>query len=275
LRIEFPGAIYHVESKGRPGMAVYKDEEDRKRFLNVLSNVVDRFGWLIHSYILMDSGYRFVLEIPEGNLSKGMRQLNGVYTQLFNKRHDVRGPVFQGRFKSVLFEKKSFLLPVCRDVVLGSRESKKNQGSTANSWSSYKAIAGQEKAPQFLYVKDVLSFFGKREETARRKYREYMRKKIVGGSPLSDRKSQVLLGRPKFLNEMKPILEGQRLAKKGPKLVRRRKSLKVLFKKIDGKTREMRNQLISEAHIDHGYTLMEIGDELGLHYTTVSKVINK
>ena len=102
-----------------------------------------------------------------------------------------------------------------------------------------------------------------------------MRKKIVGGSPLSDRKNQVLLGRPKFLNEMKPILEGQRLAKKGPKSARRRKSLKVLFKKIDEKTRENRNQLISKAHIDYGYTLMEIGDQLGLHYTTVSKVINK
>ena len=104
LRIEFPGATYHVESKGGPEAEVFRDEDDKKSFLDVLTNVVARFGWLVHSYSIMRSSYRIVLEVPKGNLSRGMRQLNGVYTQIYNKKHGLSGPVFQGRFKSILFE---------------------------------------------------------------------------------------------------------------------------------------------------------------------------
>ena len=87
VRIEFPGAVYHVTSKGNEGQIVFDDADDRGVFLNVLDNVVVRFGWLIHSYVLMDDHYRLVVEVPEANLSKGMRQLNGVYTQRYNSRH--------------------------------------------------------------------------------------------------------------------------------------------------------------------------------------------
>ena len=87
------------------------DKDDRGVFLNVIDNVVQRFGWLLHSYVLMDDHYHLVVEVPGANLSKGMRQLNGVYTQHFNRRHQVDGPIFQGRFKSVVFEKKEYLLP--------------------------------------------------------------------------------------------------------------------------------------------------------------------
>ena len=117
VRIEFPGAVYHVTSKGNEGQIVFDDADDRGVFLNVLDNVVVRFGWLIHSYVLMDDHYRLVVEVPEANLSKGMRQLNGVYTQHINRRHSQEGPIFHGRFKSILLEKKNYLLPVCRHVV--------------------------------------------------------------------------------------------------------------------------------------------------------------
>ena len=76
VRIEFPGAVYHVTSKGRDGQIVFGDADDRLVFLNVLDNVVVRFGWLVHSYVLMDDHYHVVVEVPEANLSKGMRQLN-------------------------------------------------------------------------------------------------------------------------------------------------------------------------------------------------------
>ncbi len=274
VRIEFPGATYHVTSKGKDKSVVFKDAEDQGVFLNVVENVVDRFGWLVHSYVILDNHYHLVVEVPEANLSKGMRQLNGVYTQHVNRRHHKEGPIFQGRFKSVLFEKKKFLLPICRHVV--TNPARMNDPISYNSykWSSYRATAGQVKKPSFLYTGDVLGSFGKREKDSQRKYREYVRKGVHAQSPLDERTSQVLLGSPRFLNEMQPILHGERLSKRGPKAARRRRSLNSIFKKVDDKTRIERNDLIRKAHLDFGYTLMEIGDHLGLHYTTVSKVIN-
>lgn len=274
VRIEFPGAVYHVTSKGRDGQVVFKDQDDRGVFLNVIENVVDRFGWLMHSYVLMNDHYHLVVEVPGANLSKGMRQLNGVYTQHVNRRHDQEGPIFQGRFKSVLIEKKNYLLPVCRHVVTNPSRNQDQQNFASYKWSSYRALAGQVKGPAFLHQDDVLRFFGKREKDAQRKYRDYIKQGIGGDSPLDQRTSQVLLGSARFLNEMQPILQGERLSKRGPKAARRRRGLPALFKKVDAKTRLERNELIKKAHLDFGYTLMEIGNHLGLHYTTVSKVIN-
>ena len=107
VRIEFPGATYYVTSKSRDEHVIFLDDEDRGSFLNMLENVVERFRWLVHSFVLLEHHYEMVVEVPNSNLSKGMRQLNGVYTQHFNRRHGQEGPIFHGRFKSVLFEKKS------------------------------------------------------------------------------------------------------------------------------------------------------------------------
>ncbi|MCH7741241.1 MAG: transposase [Proteobacteria bacterium] len=274
VRIEFPGACYHVTSKGTKGRTVFKGKEDRAVFLNVLENVIRRFGWLLHSYVLMDDHYHLVVEVPEANLSKGMRQLNGVYTQHFNRKHDEEGPIFHGRFKSVLFEKKEYLLPLCRHVVLnpvrkGSPAVLKNY-----RWSSHRATAGDIGKPDYLCPDSVLGFFGKREKENQRKYREYVKDGIGVESPLNQRSFQVLLGSPRFLSEMQPILNGEKMAKRGPKRAKRRRSLNAMFKNIAAGTRVERNELIRRAHVDYSYTLMEIGEHIGLHYTTVSKVVN-
>ena len=151
VRIEFPGAVYHVTSKGSEGQIVFDDADDRGVFLNVLDNLVVRFGWLIHSYVLMDDHYHLVVEVPEANLSKGMRQLNGVYTQHVNRRHAQEGPIFHGRFKSILLEKKNYLLPVCRHVVTNPGRLKGAPNFSSYKWSSYRALAGQVKAPTLLH----------------------------------------------------------------------------------------------------------------------------
>jgi REP element-mobilizing transposase RayT len=79
LRIEFAGALYHVTSRGDRREPIFEDEEDRRTFLNVLAEVVDRSNWVCHAYCLMTNHYHLVVETPDGNLSKGMRQLNGMY----------------------------------------------------------------------------------------------------------------------------------------------------------------------------------------------------
>ena len=118
LRIEFAGAVYHVTSRGNHRAMIYEDDGDRVLFLEVLESVVERFNWLCHAYCLMGNHYHLLIETPEGNLSAGMRHLNQVYTQRYNRAHGVVGHLFQGRFKSVLIEKEAHLLEVCRYVVL-------------------------------------------------------------------------------------------------------------------------------------------------------------
>ena len=81
LRIEFPGAVYYITYRGNAKQSIYLDEEDRNNFLKILTSVVQRFNWLCHAYCLMENHYHLIIETPEGNLSRAMRQLNDVYTQ--------------------------------------------------------------------------------------------------------------------------------------------------------------------------------------------------
>jgi REP element-mobilizing transposase RayT len=113
LRIEYEGAVYHVTSRGNERKPVFKDDGDREVFLDILHKVNKRYNFLCYAYCLMDNHYHLIIETPDGNLSKGMRQLNGVYTQAFNKRHHRVGHIFQGRYKAVLIQKESHLLEVC------------------------------------------------------------------------------------------------------------------------------------------------------------------
>ncbi|MCP4489210.1 MAG: hypothetical protein GY820_18140 [Gammaproteobacteria bacterium] len=114
LRLEFPGALYHITSRGDRREDIYHGDEDRVLFLSVLGRVCDTYNWVCHSYCLMSNHYHLLIETPEANLSKGMRQLNGVYTQSYNRSHDVTGHVFHGRYKAILVEKQSYLLELSR-----------------------------------------------------------------------------------------------------------------------------------------------------------------
>ena len=96
LRIEYPGALYHITNRGNARQAIFSDTVDREAFLALLAEVIERFGWLCHAYCLMDNHYHLVVETPDPNLSVGMRHLNGVYTQRFNRRHQRIGYLFRG-----------------------------------------------------------------------------------------------------------------------------------------------------------------------------------
>lgn len=118
LRIEYAGALYHVTSRGNAQEAIYREDKDRRDYYSVVAEVCERFNWVIHAYCLMDNHYHLLVETPEGNLSKGMRHLNGVYTQRFNQNHARVGHVFQGRYKAILVQKESYLLELARYIVL-------------------------------------------------------------------------------------------------------------------------------------------------------------
>ena len=102
IRLEFAGALYHVTSRGDRREDIYEDDADREAFLSLLSVVCESYNWTCHAYCLMSNHYHLLIETPDANLSKGMRQLNGMYTQKFNRLHNRVGHVFQGRYKAIL-----------------------------------------------------------------------------------------------------------------------------------------------------------------------------
>ena len=149
LRIEFPGAVYHVTSRGNERKAVFRDDQDRKMFLDTLKGVTLRYNWLCHAYCLMENHYHLLIDTPDGNLSIGMRQLNGIYTQRFNKRHGRVGHLFQGRFKAVLVRKDSHLLEACRYVVLNPVRAGRVQRPEEWIWSWLQEICQGWNGPSF------------------------------------------------------------------------------------------------------------------------------
>jgi REP element-mobilizing transposase RayT len=277
LRIEFPSAIYHVTSRGNARGPIFKDEGDRLVFLGVLEQAIERFNWLCHAYCLMDNHYHLMIETPDANLTTGMRHLNGVYTQRFNRRHKRVGHVFQGRFKGILVERDSHLLELCRYVVLNPVRAKMTPRAGDYRWSSYRATAGMEKAPAFLTCDWVLSQFARTHAIAEQRYRQFVREGIKSESPWNRLRGQILLGSEAYIRKIQPLLARRGNLKEIPRVQRlvSRPPLKEALQLDRLDTKPKRDHAIQTAHLKHGYTLTEIGTHLGLHYTTISKVVNQ
>lgn len=277
LRLEFPGAIYHLTSRGNARAPIFADDGDRELFLGTLAHVVERFHWRCHAYCLMDNHYHLLIETLDPNLSKGMRQLNGLYTQRFNRRHGRVGHVFQGRFKAILVERDSYLLELCRYVVLNPVRAKMVKQPKQYQSSSYRATAGIDAAPPFLTCDWVLSLFGKQRHAAQLKYRAFVKEGIGAPSPWEHLRGQVILGTEAFANKLKPALTRKNALREVPRVQRlaHRPALAKLLDEKPTSTKARRQAAVRAAHVEHGYTLAEIGAHLGIHYTTVSRIVNR
>jgi len=278
LRIEFPGAVYHVTSRGNAKADIFREDGDRQLFLKVLTQVVKRFNWLCHAYCLMDNHYHLLIETPEGNLSAGMRQLNGVYTQAFNRKHGRVGHVFQGRFRSILVEKQSHLLELCRYVALNPVRAGACEHPSHHPWNSYLATLGKQPCPSFLTTDWVLGNFFRSRGKARIAYQKFVEDGLSTSSrsPWTQLRGQIVLGGDAFLQRIRDLLEDQDLAAEIPRHQRHigRPALETLLPRGGSLSKQERNRLIREAHLAHGYRLAEIARASGLHYTTISKIVN-
>ena len=277
LRVEFPGAVYHVTARGDGRTAIFRDDEDRAKFLDILRRTVELRGWICHAYCLMGNHYHLVIETPEANLSRGMRSVNGEYTQAFNRRHRRPGHLFQGRFKAVLVEKESHLLELCRYVVLNPVRARgmRVAGPGKWRWSSYRATAGKEAAPAFLSMKWVLSRFGGKGKEARRRYARFIARGKGMKAALPDAAGGFIVGSETFLESIQSHLERKREVREHPRRERHagRPSLTALLgRKGLKRDKAARDGAVREAYARHGYTLSEIGDFLGLHYSTISRI---
>ena len=271
LRIEYPGAVYHVTSRGNARNKIFSNDQDREIFLSVLGTVVKRYNWLCHAYCLMDNHYHFMIETPDANLSMGMRQLNGIYTQKYNRRHHKTGHLLEGRFKAILVQKDNYLLELCRYVVLNPVRAGVVEKPEAWRWSSYQATAVLRNEPYYLTTDWILGLFNNTRTVAQKQYRKFVREGIQRGTPWEELQGQVLLGGDEFVKKFKDFLEDKRQVKEIPRRQRyvSRPSLDKIFSGQEAKGQ--RDMSINTAHMSHGYTLKEIADYLGIHYTTVSK----
>jgi len=277
LRIEYPGAVYHVTSRGNARNAIYVDDGDREAFLRVLHSVITRYGWVCHSYCLMGNHYHLLLETPEANLSQGMRQLNGVYTQTYNKRHGFVGHLFQGRFKSILVEKDSYLLSLCRYIVQNPVAAQLTQTPDEWIWSSFRATAGLARVPEWLTVDWILCHFDENIDRARDRYREFVGKGITEINPWNALIGRVILGKEGFAKTLEPLLEDKLPQSEIPKPQRMilRPSLDVLLGGDLPISRAARDEKIYQAHRDFGYSMKNISDFLRVHYATVSRAVKR
>jgi putative transposase len=262
LRVEFSGAIYHLTSRGNARQKVFFTDADRELFLDTLTGVVSRYGWICHAYCLMANHYHLLVETPKANLSLGMRQLNGMYTQSFNRRHNRVGHLFQGRFKAILVEKESYLLELCRYIVLNPVRVKGKGEIGAWKWSSYRATAGLASVPEFLSTDWILEQFGKNRAKAQKQYRTFVREGLES-RPWEELKGQIYLGSEAFIERHSP---GNQELKEIPRV--QLKAVKPSLERIFAKSGK---RAIVQAYREHGYRLQEIAAHLGVHYATVSR----
>jgi len=222
----------------------------------------------------MDNHYHLLIETPDGNLSKGMRSLNGVYTQAFNKTNNTVGHIFQGRYKAFLIEKDEYLLEVARYIVNNPVRANMVSSPRLYKWSSYRATAGSLIKPDFLMTDWVLGMFSKNKKTAQNQYKAFVKEGIGEESPFSEAKG-VILGSDFFVSHVWDITKGSESIKDIPSKQRivGRPSLKELFQDI--KSMSHRNRVIYFARNRFGYSNTDIAGHVGMSDSRVSHIIKR
>jgi len=275
LRIEFPGAVYHITSRGTGKRNIFFNNKDRKMFLSLLWEVVEREKWICYAYCLMDNHYHLLIETTRPNLSRGMRELNGIYAQKLNYIKNSVGHVFESRYKSILVDKDNYLLELCRYIALNPVRAKMVESPEDWVWSSYRSTVGLIKPPKYLNVLWILSNFDENIEKSKKKYKKFVLEGIGKESPWRELRGRIFLGSKKFIEKHQEKLSTKENEKEIAKTERfaSRPDLEEIFK--DVKTKKIRNKKIYKAYKDYRYSLKEIGDFFNIHYSTISRIVKK
>ena len=280
LRIEFPGAVDHVTSRGDRREAIYRDDLDRVAQLEVIAQAMDRFDATVLAYCLMGNHFHLVLHTREANLSRLMRHVNGVYTQHFNRRHGLAGHVFQGRFKAILVDRDAYLLALCRYVERNPVAAKLVAAAADWPWSSYRAHVCQSPTPdwldsdglhRYLLGKPVASAQDRRR--AALSYAELVTKAQQNDASFWQEalRGQVFLGDEAFVEAMqaKSALQN-RIDKEIPKAQRfRLRTWQDCLAHCGGD----RNRSLHIAYRECGMTMTDLAQQAGLSVSHVSRLI--
>jgi len=274
LRLEFPNALYHITSRGDRREDIYEDDEDRITFLSILGKVVSEYNWICHGYCLMSNHYHLIIETLDSNLSKGMRQLNGVYTQATNRRHKRTGHLFQGRYKAILVDKESYLLELARYVVLNPVRAKGMVRTIDDwPWSSYLGMINKVNAEDWLTTDWVLSQFGEGRIQAINRYQQFVLEGVSQDIELwSKLKGQIYLGSDEFVSKVQSKIEKEQDDWSIPK--KQKRAIVKSISEIESQAVD-RNSAIITAYATGAYSQREIGDYFHLHPSTVGVIVRR
>ncbi|MDD2366164.1 MAG: transposase [Desulfuromonadaceae bacterium] len=276
LRIEYPGAFYHVTSRGNEQRDVFKSKKDREQFLSYLESAVARYGAVIHSYCLMNNHYHLLMETPVGNLSQIMRHINGAYTTYFNTKRKRSGHLFQGRYKAILVEVDRYATELSRYIHLNPVRAGITSNPEEHLWSSYRQTIGMTETAKWLTTSFVLGYFD--GEDARDKYRKFVNDAITMeiSNPLQNVIASTILGSNEFVREKSQELLGER---KGDRNI---PAVRILNRPtIDEIIEVVKNEVHDESlakkvgiyfcHRHSGARLREIGERSGLSEAAITQ----
>jgi putative transposase len=218
LRIEYPGAWYHVLNRGRRREKVFFDDADYRFFLRLLGKCRQRFNVETHAYALLPNHYHLIVRTPQANVSHMMRYVNGVYTQYINRKYRLEGSLFKGRFKSILIERESYLLELVRYIHRNPFKARLEERIGQHRWTSHRAYMRKQERPKWLVVNGVLERFGEREKSALRELDLFVKKEpprelekrldgmnwpaVLGGKGFKEKIKRVLLGKELDFSEV-------------------------------------------------------------------------
>lgn len=273
-RIQFPGAVYHVMSRGNRKSMIVDDDDDRRTFMNTFSDSAQDHDVNVFACCLMGTHYHTLVDTPRGNLSEFIRTLNGEYSKAFNRRHERVGHTFEQRFESVVVQREKYLRRVARYIALNPVKAQLCRDAADWPWSTHRATAGLEAAPSWLHL-DWLrwAFRADRLLDAQRSYRAYVRDP-AGLTWSFD--VTAALGTARFQKAIGESMESRGDDRGIPLNCRRcaRPSLEQLFSREEADSRS-RDALILGAHVTHGYRLAEIARFLSVVPSTVSKALSR
>lgn len=294
LRIQYPGAVYHVTCRGNEQRKIFLDDEDSKRFLRILAQSLVIYSAKLHAYVLMGNHFHLLLETPLANLSEIMRHFNITYTGFFNRRHKRVGHLYQGRYKSILVEKDAYLSVLSRYIHLNPIRLKKLQKISDKeklknllnySWSSFPAYIDPHKRDDMLDCSLVLADYGGDTEKGRKAYLKQLIADITTG--LDVKKgifSQSILGSEEFITWVKETFLQESETREQPSAVKikhyqKKEAILGLIEKETGKNLEtlrkekgkLRRIAIDLLYRFGGLKGPEIGALMGIDYSAVSQ----
>jgi REP element-mobilizing transposase RayT len=286
LRIEYPGAFYHVTSRGNQKQSVFFSPWDKARFLDCLDEAHEKHDLLVHSYCLMENHYHLMLETRQANLSKIMHFINTSFTVYLNKRYKRVGHLFQGRFKAILLEAETYAQELSRYIHLNPLRAGIVRRPEDYPWSSLREYLGQREPPRWLEMSFVLGLFGDDIDNARLQYAGFISSALISNitNPFKNKNggSPAILGSKGFLERInETYLQGiapnrelplLRQYRKKPPLERIRSEV---VRRLGNEDKLSRNTAIFLTHGNTDYKLVEIGAYFGISQAAIGMVCHR
>lgn len=269
LRIEFPGALYHVTARGNRQGRIYYDDLDRRVWLRILRQVCIRFNFSVHAYCQMTNHYHLMVETIDGRLARGMRHLNGVYSQYVNRRHELVGHMFQGRYHAVVVQKERHLLELSRYVVLNPVRAGMVARPGDWRWSSYHYMVGAAPSPQWLNKTWMLEQFGSSLTSPVDAYCTFVDEGLDAPSPLKLTRHQLVLGDDMFLAPHPQPHNSASIAEV-PRIQRRVSAHSLLdYERLHAS----RDEAMGDAYRSSAFSMADIAKHFRVSVKTVSRAV--